>query len=159
MFSKERLDAETAHPPQQNGLRVPRRLPAAAGAVQGGVGTFMDGAGLPPGDLSLHRGPLPESGGPADSTRMSERWDGANPVASLRENAGSLPGILPEGVEDYPGAPGYPRAGDHVVAGPATARRPRSAGHRTSPQIRLLINSEAESPLCQTAPFPELPKV
>ena len=29
--------ASTVHPPQQNNLRLPRRLPAAAGAIQGGV--------------------------------------------------------------------------------------------------------------------------
>ena len=34
---KDRPDAETAHPTQQKDLRLPRRLPAAPGAVQGGI--------------------------------------------------------------------------------------------------------------------------
>ena len=37
VLGEDRLDAETAHPPQQNSLRLSRGLPAAPGAVQGGI--------------------------------------------------------------------------------------------------------------------------
>ena len=49
--------AETAHPPQQNRLRLPRRLPAAPGAVQGGVRPVVGGASPPPGNVC----PQPET--------------------------------------------------------------------------------------------------
>ena len=82
-----------------------------------------------------------------------------NQVPSLGPaNAGSLPGILPEGVEDYPGAPGYPRAGDHVVAGPAPARRPRSAGGRTSSTDPPVDKFRSREPPLPNGPVPGTPQ-
>ena len=55
VLREDRLDAETAHTPQQKNLRLPRRLPAAPGALQGGVGPAVGRDCAPPGDLSPHR--------------------------------------------------------------------------------------------------------
>ena len=48
MLWENRLDAETADSPQQNDLRLPRRLRQEAGAVQGGVKAPVGGVEPPP---------------------------------------------------------------------------------------------------------------
>ena len=60
---KDRRHAEAAHSPQQKNLRLPRRLPAAFGSVQGGIGPVVAGDRPPPGELSLHRKAMVEGRG------------------------------------------------------------------------------------------------
>ena len=50
LLREDRLDAETAHTSQQKNLRLPRRLPGAPGALQGGVGPAVGGDRPPPGE-------------------------------------------------------------------------------------------------------------
>ena len=57
------VHAETADTSQQKNLRLPRRLPEAPGALQGGVRAAVGGDRPPPRDLPPHREAVVEGGG------------------------------------------------------------------------------------------------
>ena len=88
------VHAATAHTPQQKNQRLPRRLRAAPGALQGGVGPAVGGDRPPPGDLSPHRKAVVDGRGAApfptsDGAAGPGQRPGPGPsVHRLRRRAG-----------------------------------------------------------------------
>ena len=60
VLGEDRLDAETAHTPQQKNLRLPRRLPAASGALQRLV-RFKEESDLPWAEIARRLGTYPHT--------------------------------------------------------------------------------------------------
>ena len=105
---KDRLDAETAHTPQQRDLRLPRRLPAAAEAVPGRVGAVVGGDR----PSTRHLFPQPETlegqGGPPILRHQMA-------LLELAEEPGLghlfTDWTIPHETRDEPSAPGVPPLG------------------------------------------------